>query len=91
MYDNVKKPYHYNWLKKEVIDIIKDSLSEEEFKGYLKGNIIKYSLRAGIKDPSKTEEDLAKRNVYLEWLIEAEKGNIKHNEDCLCPDCRYMT
>lgn len=91
MYDNVKKPYHYNWLKKEVIDIIKDSLSEEEFKGYLKGNIIKYSLRAGIKDPSKTEEDLAKRNVYLKWLIEVEKGNIKHNEDCLCPDCRYMT
>lgn len=30
IFDNVKKPYHYNWLKKEVIDIIRDCLTEEE-------------------------------------------------------------
>lgn len=90
MYDSVKKPYHYNWLKKEVIDIIKDSLSEEEFKGYLKGNILKYSLRAGLKDYNKLNEDLEKRNVYLNWLLELEKKVETHNEDCLCPDCRYM-
>jgi len=91
VYDPVNKPYHYNWLKKEVIDIIRDSLSEEEFKGYLKGNILKYSLRAGIKDYDKLEEDLQKRNVYLQWLIELEnKSKKRHGDDCLCPDCRYL-
>jgi len=89
-YDNVKKPYHYNWLQKEVIDIIKDSLTEEEFKGYLKGNVIKYSLRAGIKNYQKLDEDLQKRNVYLNWLLALEKESKEHGEGCLCPDCRYL-
>lgn len=88
VYDPVNRPFHYNWLKKEVIDIIKDCLTEEEFKGYLKGNIIKYSLRAGLKANSSLEEDLQKRNKYLQWLKEIE--NKKHPEDCLCPDCRYL-
>lgn len=78
MYDNVNKPKHYNWLKKEVIDIIRDSLSHEEFIGYLKGNILKYSLRAGIKSQATLEEDLQKRNKYLTWLLEIEK---EHKED----------
>jgi hypothetical protein len=69
-FDPIYKPFHYNWLQKEVIDIIKDSLTPEEFIGYLKGNVIKYSLRAGIKDYSKLEEDLGKRNVYLNWLLD---------------------
>ena len=89
MYDNVKKPYHYNWLRKEVIDIIRDCLTEEEFSGFLKGNVIKYSLRAGIKDYSKLKEDLDKRNVYLEWLLEHSKKEHEHPEDCMCPECRY--
>ncbi len=72
-YDNVEKPYHYNWLQMEVIDIIFNALTPEEFEGYLKGNIIKYSLRAGFKDKATLNEDLAKRNKYLDWLLEFQK------------------
>lgn len=73
IYDDVEKPYHYNWLRMEVIDIIFNALTPEEFEGYLKGNIIKYSLRAGFKDKASLNEDLAKRNKYLNWLLEFQK------------------
>jgi hypothetical protein len=63
-YDSVNKPKHYQLFPDgtQVIDVIKKSLSEEEYKGYLKGNILKYRLRAGRKgDPS---ECIAKANWY---------------------------
>lgn len=94
VYDVVEKPLHYNWLKKEVIEIIKDCLTPEEYIGYLKGNIIKYSLRAGLKDYDKLEEDLGKRNKYLNWLLDElkllKKENKHDEEKCDCPDCRYL-
>jgi hypothetical protein len=34
------------------------------------GNVIKYTLRAGKKDPSKTKEDLLKAVTYLKFEIE---------------------
>jgi hypothetical protein len=34
----------------EALDIIKYALTPEEYKGFLKGNILKYRLRAGKKD-----------------------------------------
>jgi hypothetical protein len=58
---------YYKIFKKEVIDVIRELLSEEEFKGYLKGNIIKYRLRAGFKTEN-PDEDLQKSNEYLKWL-----------------------
>ena len=49
-FDKVVSPKHYD-LKNgvEVIDIIRASLSEAEFAGFCKGNVIKYLLRAGKK------------------------------------------
>jgi hypothetical protein len=41
-------------------------MSPEEFRGYLKGNLIKYTWRYSEKDRPK--EDLAKAQVYLGWL-----------------------
>ena len=35
---------------REAIDVIKLALTEEEYKGFLKGNILKYQLRIGKKD-----------------------------------------
>lgn len=49
MSDNVNSPAHYTSGKIEAIDSIESSLSHEEFKGYCKGNILKYGLRAGKK------------------------------------------
>ena len=42
---------HYElWENFEAIDVIKLVLTEEEYRGFLKGNILKYRLRAGKKN-----------------------------------------
>lgn len=62
--DMVNSPSHYKVFQTEAIDIIKDALTLEQFKGYLLGNMLKYRLRAGFKDKKKKEEDLKKSNWY---------------------------
>jgi hypothetical protein len=52
----------------EAIDIIRSRLTDEEYIGYLKGNILKYDLRASFK--GKLIEDLDKSTVYKEWLVD---------------------
>lgn len=65
----VNHPSHYDLegLGVEVIDVIRSILGAERFKGYCKGNVIKYILRADKKNGL---EDLEKARVYLNWLIE---------------------
>ena len=65
--DPVNHPSHYTTGKHEVIDILQDKLSPEEFKGFLKGNILKYVLRAEHKNGM---EDYKKCHWYLTKLIE---------------------
>ena len=69
----IKNPSHYKINLKdgrevEVVDIIKAVLTEEEFKGFVKGNAIKYNLRAGKK--GKEYQDLMKAREVLGWLEE---------------------
>lgn len=52
----------------ESVDVIRAVLTPEEFKGWCKGNALKYSLRAGRKDPAKEVQDLAKAGVFLSWI-----------------------
>ncbi len=66
-FDPVDKPYHYNKGGIECIDAIKASMSAECFKGYLKGNILKYVWRYEEKG---VIQDLEKARVYLSRLIE---------------------
>ena len=68
--DLVNKPNHYNVGGIETIDIIKSMLTEEEFKGYIKGNILKYRERAEHK--GNAEQDYAKAKKYYDWLEELE-------------------
>ena len=57
---------HYLACPIQPIDLIQYTLTKEELIGFLKGNIIKYSLRAGHKgDP---EKDKAKALQYKKWL-----------------------
>ena len=57
---------HYLVCPIQPIDLIQYTLTKEELIGFLKGNIIKYSLRAGHKgDP---EKDKAKALQYKKWL-----------------------
>lgn len=65
--DMVDSPPHYGLFPDmEVIDIIKATLTPEEFAGYCKGNVLKYRLRAGEKGD--VNEDIAKADKYNEWL-----------------------
>lgn len=57
MSDNVNHPAHYTRWPVEVID-----LTEQET--FLIGNILKYALRAGVKDGATYEEDMAKACWY---------------------------
>lgn len=67
MSDPVNSPDHYKTGGIETIDYIEAKLSIDEFKGYLKGNIIKYLSRATKKDNE--QQDYQKANWYLERLI----------------------
>ena len=66
--DVVNKPKHYNQYGIECIDSIRASMSQEAFRGYLKGNVEKYLWRYNYK--SKPVEDLQKAQWYLNKLIE---------------------
>lgn len=66
MTDNVLQPKHYMQGSHECIDEIKAMLTPDEFKGFLKGNIIKYRYRANLKNG---KEDLAKADNYAFYLI----------------------
>ena len=70
MDDAVHHPSHYTLpgLDVESVDVIRAVLTPEEFKGWCKGNALKYSLRAGRKDPTKEVQDLAKAGVFLSWI-----------------------
>lgn len=64
--DMVNHPNHYTSGKIEVIDIIEDQLTPEEYRGYIKGQVIKYITREAHKNGL---EDLKKAHWYLTRLI----------------------
>lgn len=69
--DMVNNPKHYKLkgLDVESVDVIKATLSDDEYRGWCKGNAMKYLFRAGKKDDE--EQDLAKCDVYVNWAIKA--------------------
>lgn len=66
MTDNVNKPVHYNHANIECIEAIRAALSSEEFRGYIKGNNIKYTWREAYKNK---DEDLRKAAWYLNYYM----------------------
>jgi hypothetical protein len=71
-HDPVNSPSHYTIGGIETIDYIKAKLTPEEYVGYLKGNVIKYTSRAGNKDD--TIQDLEKAQWYMNRQIKTLKG-----------------
>ena len=68
-YDMVMNPKHYMVGGYEAIDVIKAKLSPEEFRGYCKGNILKYIMRANYKGHH--DQDCEKAEYYMEELTDA--------------------
>lgn len=67
--DLVNSPPHYklNGLDIESVDVIRAVLTAEEFRGWCKGNAIKYLMRLGKKD--KEIQDARKSIKFLDWLV----------------------
>ena len=64
--DVVDRPNHYtDHFPFECIDIIRATLTAEQFQGYCLGNELKYRLRAGFKGDA--SEDLAKAMKYYQF------------------------
>lgn len=53
---------------REVIDVIKIMLTEEELRGFCKGNYLKYMLRAGKKSGESADDDRKKAAWYFRYL-----------------------
>jgi hypothetical protein len=68
-FDKVNSPDHYKLrgLDIEAIDVIRGALTEDEFRGFCKGNVLKYTIREGHKNG---DEDLKKAKKYLDFLEE---------------------
>ena len=67
-YDTVENPSHYTEGDIECIDAIQSALTDTEFRGYCKGNAIKYVWREGRKGDG--NEDLKKAIWYLKRATE---------------------
>ena len=65
--DVVNNPDHYNTGNVECIEAIEESMTPEAFRGYLKGNCMKYLWRYSYK--GKPVEDLQKAQWYLARLL----------------------
>ena len=65
-------PSHYSRLTPQTIQRLQDVLSDEEFQGFCRGNVIKYAERMRYKDEPVKE---AKKIVdYAKWLYQSLKG-----------------
>tara|TARA_R110002072_G_scaffold230260_1_gene387529 strand:+ start:2965 stop:3243 length:279 start_codon:yes stop_codon:yes gene_type:complete len=77
--DIVNNPPHY---KKgiETIKIIRAKLTDKEFKGYLKGTIMKYNTRLGLKGSSQDEIDDAGKLRWYAQVLEDFLREEKYDE-----------
>ena len=66
---------HYRDSIVEPILVMQDFFSHDELMGFLKGNILKYRLRAGHKGTNEEmQADLDKIRVYEKWLDAVKNG-----------------
>jgi len=73
--DPINSPPHYQHGGIETIDIIRMALTDDQFIGYLKGNILKYRERAQFK--GKADEDYKKAEWYYKKLQEVQHGSAR--------------
>ena len=58
---------HYKTMPMQPWEVMEAVLTPEEFRGFLKGNIVKYAMRAGKKEGS---DDAGKAQHYRQKLAE---------------------
>jgi hypothetical protein len=80
---NAINPAHYQKGGVECIEAIEASMSKEAFKGFLKGNCIKYIYRYENKNGA---EDLRKAEWYLLRLIA-----LREDEETMAKEIKAIT
>ena len=78
--DMVNSPSHYQLDGFEAIDIIKAILTPEEYRGYLKGNTLKYIIREPFK--GNPAQDVAKAKWYLSRYHALLPVNKEEDNEC---------
>lgn len=73
----VNAPPHYTVGGYEALDVIRAKLTPEEYRGYCKGNILKYVMRSNYKGTHNT--DCSKAEYYAKELKDATDATT--NED----------
>ena len=68
---------HYKTMGIQPWDVMEAVLTPEEFRGFLKGNIIKYAMRNGLKD----SDDAGKAKHYQKKLNEVTRRKFDFLED----------
>ena len=77
--ENIVKPARYKGKDgKDLLQLFEESLlSDDEYKGFLKGNVYKYIKRYEVKNG---KEDLEKATVYLNKLYDFEVQHEKEKQ-----------
>ena len=65
---------HYKSSAMQPIQVMQRIMTVEQFKGFLIGNVIKYSMRAGHKDA--VYKDYNKARQYMWWLHLVNQGTV---------------
>lgn len=68
MTEEINHPSHYNQGSIEVIEAMK-AMPLDEYRGFLRGNALKYIYRMGSKDAADVDGYKAKN--YIDWLMES--------------------
>lgn len=76
--DNVNHPSHYKRGGVECINALQSVLTDEQFEGFLHGNVFKYVFRANFK--GRKREDLEKASWYLDRLIDFTEDDSQEEE-----------
>ena len=70
--DSLESPDYYQVTTEQPIQIMRELMSQDEFIGFLWGNIIKYSMRLKRKDNPVSEAKKIKQ--YATWLVNVYDG-----------------
>ena len=67
--DSVFSPAHYNQGSIECIEALRACMNDDEYRGFLRGNVIKYLWR--MNDKATPQENIKKARWYLDTLQES--------------------
>ncbi len=73
---------HYQAMPLQPIEVMQALLSYDELLGYLKGNTIKYCMRAGHKQGESANKDYAKAMRYKAWLKQMQNDPTAKIDPC---------